>query len=53
MGLLSLEQDRALVRADLAFYGLAVGLAAIAAVLTLPPDHAAAAGAWVLAGALG
>jgi hypothetical protein len=51
MGLLSLEQDIALVRADFAFYGLLVVVMAIMALATMPEGLAWQAAGWVLAGA--
>jgi cyclopropane-fatty-acyl-phospholipid synthase len=53
MGLFSLEQDAALVRADFAFYGLLVALLAGMTVLTVPAAHVRQAVAWVFAGAAG
>lgn len=47
MRLLSLEQDRVLLRADFAFYGLVVGLLAALAWRTLPVGHAWQAAGWV------
>jgi sterol desaturase/sphingolipid hydroxylase (fatty acid hydroxylase superfamily) len=51
MGLLSLEQDRALVRADFAFYGLIVLALATATLRGTAPGHAWAALGWTLLGA--
>jgi sterol desaturase/sphingolipid hydroxylase (fatty acid hydroxylase superfamily) len=50
MGLLSLEQGRAWVRADFAFYGLLVLALAAAALLGTPRDEWAAALGWTAAG---
>jgi sterol desaturase/sphingolipid hydroxylase (fatty acid hydroxylase superfamily) len=50
MGLLSLEQDRTLVWADFAFYGLMVVLLAAAVLHSLPGGHAGRALACVGAG---
>ncbi len=50
MGLLSLEQDKALVHTDFAFYGLAVVVLAAFAVHTLPAGRGWQEAAWVGAG---
>lgn len=50
MRLFSLRQDRALVRADFAFYGLAVAASAAALPILLPAGQAAHAAAWAGAG---
>jgi cyclopropane-fatty-acyl-phospholipid synthase len=53
MRLFSLEQDRALVRMDMAFYGLVAALLALVVLARVPADHAGRAAAAVLAGTLG
>jgi cyclopropane-fatty-acyl-phospholipid synthase len=50
MALFSLQQDIAEVRADFAFYGLAVAVAASLALATLPHHRAWQAAAWSAAG---
>ncbi len=50
MGLFSLQQDGALVRADFAFYGLAVAALAAALPALTPAAQAAHAAAWAGAG---
>lgn len=53
MGLLSLEQGRAAVWADFAFYGLLVAALAVATGVQTPHRDLLAALGWVLAGAAG
>jgi len=50
MGLLSLEQDRTLVRVDFAVYGLLVTGLAMAMLAATPHSEALAAAGWLLAG---